>query len=410
MTSLQKEILSHSPFGKIYYRNMYQSQHRLGYSEPGNSKHYDVYVAKDIPADTREIVLIHEIGHIYYGHLDIDFTKEIENIQDLFQKHNKDFSLIQKYGGPFTFLNICMDLEVNSKALTLSNINEINCFGSLVTPDAFKLPVLLTFRDYYEPLIEKLDDAERNLNRVFGQTEVPRELKDIPFQSDNPEIQKALKQEGYEQKPKDNLEEWDLLGVLGSSTSQELPIVPNTSTTLRSFLCSILKTSQEFLQDSFKHYNRGTRKGEILYTSLRLRDKIVKKKLGVVIDVSTSMKIDSIMQALGTLKRNSFLDPKSLLVLCNDEVIASYSITKLPEDVKIGGSTDISKGVEFLAKEGFKDCCIYSDMHTDLDKILRVRQKYNLNLYTIIVRDQRSEELDNYLQENEKYLFVTNRH
>jgi len=159
-TPYQKKVMNYLGLAKVAYRNMWNKDHQLGYVSP--DKPFDkINIAKDFPdRDVKEIALLHECGHIYFNHTSVDTKKEIKSIRAIFKELNRDFLLIMQYGGPMSFLNIAMDFEVNSKLLTIANVKHINSFVKICTPEAYDIPVLDSFRDYYRPLIEKLPEGK----------------------------------------------------------------------------------------------------------------------------------------------------------------------------------------------------------------------------------------------------------
>lgn len=168
-TAKQKEILSIKKLCDVIYSDMWKAKRVLGYSYKG-LRHYGVRVARDLPKESRAAVLIHEVSHAYLGHLDnVDQKKELQDIKAIFDELNLPFSAIRVYGGPMSFLNICMDLEINSKILTLKNVNDLCRIASICTPEVYGVPTLDNFRDYYRPMIERLQGNGNGNSNALSQ-------------------------------------------------------------------------------------------------------------------------------------------------------------------------------------------------------------------------------------------------
>ena len=161
-TREQKRVMRYQGLSKVHYhKNMYSRNHELGYAKPG-SPYSEIHIAADVAEDVKRVTLLHEVGHIYFNHVNVNIKEELKEIKVLFEKNGMNFKKgIRRFGGPMTFLNYCMDLEVNSKLLTLANVKTMydNNF-KILTQKALDVPTYDTFRDYYEPLILKLKDQE----------------------------------------------------------------------------------------------------------------------------------------------------------------------------------------------------------------------------------------------------------
>ena len=65
-TNLQKKANRMLGMTKVKYRNMYNSEGNIGYTCNGRNC-YEINIAQDIESeDVKAVVLIHEVGHIYY--------------------------------------------------------------------------------------------------------------------------------------------------------------------------------------------------------------------------------------------------------------------------------------------------------------------------------------------------------
>lgn len=420
---------------------MWYSDHQLGYSSKGDRTHYDVNIASDYPdKEVQQIVLIHELAHCYYGHLTIDFNKEFKAVKELFKTLGKPYSMIRTYGGPLSFLNVCMDCEVNSKALTIANVKKMNSFFSLCTPEAYEIEVLDDFRDYYAPLIEKLPDNDKELEqfkkdlqkKLGGNgAEAPDWMKDLPGSStsDDSDIQKELNRESYNggnsKAQKDNVEEVEDLADLnadenfqetnskeaGSSHTlgKALTVVENSDKNIMKFLASIIKTDLEYQQDPMRHYIRGTRRNSegILYKSNRRKVQESKRKLDILIDCSGSMDSSTLLKALGSLKKSiSLVAPNSMIVTWDTYKCEEFPINRIPKSVRSGGGTDMAAGMEYLIKNGATDIVLYSDMGTSIPPMIELLKKHHVDMYTIAVNAYECEELNDFFKLNRNVLRV----
>lgn len=370
-TPYQKEILSCQTLGKIIYRKMWLSERKLGYGNKGTSEYYEVNIASDVPTlEIKDLILLHEVGHIYFHHLDIDITEEIKNIKYLFDKLNKPFSLIRKYGGPCRFINLAMDLEINSKVYTLKNLNTLNNFFSTFnscpfTIDHYNLELEDNFRDYYIPLIQRLEEdlEEENLDSQ----DVPFDLNPSSFEDSD--IQEEVEQEAYEFK--ESKEKEDMIGSMEEILEENLlQYKESPEISIYNFLSKILKKmTLEYQRDALKNYNRGTRKNEngILYSSKRRKVAKGKRKICFILDVSPSMNVIPILNALTSLRGLvTSAAPGSEVFTWDINLIQRFNLNEMPEEIKLGDGTNIAPALTWAKKEGFTDCILYSDFMTPL--------------------------------------------
>lgn len=182
-TKLQRKALRHLEMSKLIFRKMWKYEKQVGYCTRGR-RSYDINIASDTGnKDVEKSALAHEIGHVYYNHMDVDFYKELKDVKALAISQNRDFSRIMRFfGGPMAFLNVAMDLEINTKLLTHKNIKVIedNLGVSLVHRDKYDIEdnsSYDTFRDYYIPLFDfadKYKDQQEKFENMLSDT-----LKDL---------------------------------------------------------------------------------------------------------------------------------------------------------------------------------------------------------------------------------------
>lgn len=435
LTNTQKEAMRELGLCKVIRRNMWKSERQLGYTSPGR-RFYDINIANDTGnVEVEDITLLHEIGHCYFGHNDIDIAGELQLIKSMCEGEKLSFSAIMAYGGPMRFLNIAMDLEVNSKLLTRGNAKTMRDFGfEILTPQNQGLEVGDSYRSYYLPLIRliKLDKSKISSMKNATGDDLSNEA---PLTGDK-EIDDALMKEGYidgtarstnssnkveettVSKEKQDIEQGTSRnstggkpGASNATTDRiDIPVRQNTSKELEAFLKSIVHSSIEYSRDSMRLWNRGTRERSsgIIYNSYKQIPQKKRQKLGILVDISGSMNIESIKSAAQTLKNcANLLARDSSFVTWNTEKSEEFPLTDIPESIKTGGGTDMVKGINYLKDKGFTDIVVYSDFETNnLDTV----DPKGYNLYSIVVgsggMDYSEKSLKQYLSRNKKVIQV----
>lgn len=389
-TSYQKEVFIYSNLGLIHYETMWEEKRTLGYSGRGTSENYDVVIAADIKEEEiRDIVLLHEIGHIFFNHLDVDSNEELNAIKKIFKKLNKPFEWISFYGGPFSFLNLAMDLEVNSKLLTFNNVQKINKYLSkykshIYTVDYFDFEVMDNFRDYYIPLIQRLKEDTKKINTF---KDVPFDLNDI---KDSEIKEKAKNEEGIIPKSKEPIrgKGYSKEQIL-KEDKEDLNIIEESSENIKNFILNVLKkTSPEWKEDHFKIYNRNIRpnKDSIFYISKKRKLSSNTRKMCFLIDVSNSMDPSSLIEVLSTLNDLiTHIAPFSKIVTWNTNLEQEFNLNQKIQNLRIGGNTDMAAAVDYITSQGFTDCFIYSDLITHIGELEKSFKKSSINFYGLVI-------------------------
>lgn len=425
-TPTQKAALMYKKLGKVIYKNMWVDYHQLGYSNKGSNTKYNVVIAKDAPSkDVRDIVTLHEVGHIIYNHLDVNLKEEFLQIKALCDKYNKSYDLLSVYGGPKSFVNIAMDLEVNGKLLTLGNIKTMAAANFPVcTAEGYGVDFLDTFREYYEPLIEKMDsntepkenDLPLDIPSIFGEggggngNDSPSVLEEEVFGKhfEEPSTAKSIETEEDEnnasQISKLTNDKGNGIGTGDVGDDSNLTeVVFSTEKRIADFIRqAVRKPEKAYINDVIRLHNRGTRinKSNIMYSSKK-RNHTSKPKFCFILDVSGSMDVDPIMKALGTLDfffKDTSRD--SEIITWTTQLKERFSISNIPSNIDMGGGTDMAAAVEFAKKEGFTDCVLYSDFDTNL-KDLEEASK-GINVHSICVESYGYSE-HNHLKNSEFY-------
>ena len=486
LTRTQKKAMKELALCKVVRRKMWRTEKQLGYTNTSaNKRYYDINIANDTGSrEVEDIVLLHEIGHCYFGHNDLDIKEELLLVKSMCDGAGLPFSATLLYGGPMRFLNIAMDLEINSKLLTVGNIKAMKKFGfELCTPEGFQIETGESYRSYYMPLLEKArafmnnspsgsgdgeeeEDGDgggdgdkkndkgksgsgKNKGKGSGKKDdadgkIPGTRNDTgdDLSSDSPltgieEIDDALLKEGYiggDVKAKDKSNKSDTSTVkekekeieeaeegeanssgkkdIGNSsafTSTVIIEAENTPKEIEKFLRSIIGNSYDFSMDPMRLWNRGSRdrSSGVIYNSLKQAPQRKRKKLGILVDISGSMNITNIKAAAQSLKDCSkILDKGSMFVTWNTDLGQQFPIMSIPDQIKIGGGTDMVAGINYLVKQGFTDIVVYSDFET---YGLETVDPKGYRLYSIVVNDSSitgDKAFKAYIGKNKKALFL----
>lgn len=477
LTKTQKKAMKELALCKVVRRKMWRTEKQLGYTNTSaNKRYYDINIANDTGSrEVEDIVLLHEIGHCYFGHNDLDIKEELLLVKSMCDGEGIPFSSTLMYGGPMRFLNIAMDLEINSKLLTVGNIKAIKKFGfELCTPEGFGIEVGESYRSYYLPLLKKVkmmavsplgsgDKKDKNKNDGSGDeeenkgkgkgkgkegdtgTKIPGTRNDTgdDLSSDSPltgveEIDDALLKEGYiggDIKSRDKSNKSDVstvkereeeieraeggngtvhggkgIGKSGSTSSTITIEAENTPKEIEKFLRSIIGNSYDFLMDPMRLWNRGSRdrSSGVIYNSLKQAPQKKRKKLGILVDISGSMNILTIQNAAQSLKDCApVLDKGSRFVTWNTNLGQEFPITNIPDQIRVGGGTDMVAGIEYLVKQGFTDIVVYSDFET---ANLETVNPKGYRLYSIVVgglhTNSDAKIFNAYLSKNKKVLLL----
>ena len=457
LTRTQKKAMKELALCKVVRRKMWRTEKQLGYTNTSaNRRYYDINIANDTGSrEVEDIVLLHEIGHCYFGHNDLDIREELLLVKSMCDGAGLPFSATLLYGGPMRFLNIAMDLEINSKLLTVGNIKAMKKFGfELCTPEGFQIDTGESYRSYYMPLLEKAKafmdkmpsgsgegegeegdgdgDEEKDKGKSGGGKnkgkgngkgngagdKIPGIKNDTgdDLSSDSPltgieEIDDALLKEGYiggDIKAKDKSNKSDTSTVkekekeieeaeesnssknrdIGNSkafTSTITIEAENTPKEIEKFLRSIIGNAYDFLMDPMRLWNRGSRdrSSGVIYNSLKQAPQRKRKKLGILVDISGSMDISTIQNAAQSLKDCApVLDKGSKFVTWNTDLGQEFPILDIPEQIRVGGGTDMVAGINYLVKQGFTDIVVYSDFETSN---LETVDPKGYRLYSIVV-------------------------
>lgn len=442
----QNQLLDSLPMCKVIYRDMYKNNNpQLGYCSNGDLT-YDINLANDVPEkQIQNLVLVHELGHINLHHLElqkIDLVSELKYVRMLFKDANVEYSKIMKLGGPFTFLNVAMDFEVNTKFLTKDNIQYLNSKDiKLWHIDNYNdFEYHDNFREYYRDLIKYIDKSELNeksnngfsfgdiISDNIDENDLKSDQNSQSAESENnqssnqnsqltdseiQEIQDALAEEGYIDGNNQSYNENNIVGndSVSSYDSSNTNVEDNNAgkksslhstivavdgresllSELKKLILNIVKTKNSYMPDSIRLHNRQLRpNNKLLYSSKRLKHNKIKTKLGIMIDTSGSMQFDDIVKVIAELAKNATVLNSNTTVYFGDVVVSdSLSIKDIskPFHLNLGGGTNIPNCVlNGPLKDGYDNVIIYSDFESN-GSFVELKDKYpNVDFYSVCQR------------------------
>ena len=491
-TKNQIKAMNQMRMSKVVYRNMWKRDHVLGYTSKGK-RFYEINIADDISCDDcKSVILLHELGHQIYGHFDeVDLKKEMKDVKNIFESSGVPYYMIRKYGGPHSFINIAMDLYINSTFLTPRNCNILISNGfRICTIKDFGFEYQDNFRNYYSLMVDKLkkaiEEAEKNKKNFnkrkkedsekeeeeaeteeeetkdcddsiddsedcddsiddednendfsedpCNDEEILDEVKEFvdslmkdfidTVSSVDNEVDEDIQDEIYNESyiggnlcsEKDNvvsesdvesyIETQDLTegyksvkGLISQEIVDRAIVECDKDIAIDKFLSSIVNFGMSYELDSIRRHNTGTRKNDsnIMYSSIRRKNNVVKKKLGILIDCSCSMDSRSLVKVIKSLKDSMpNISQDSVVVAWDYDKKGEWKIKNIPDTMPEGYWTDISGGVDYLNMMNCDDIIIYSDMDTDMDPFINSLYNYRGNMYSIIVGVDRY----NYMKNN----------
>ena len=427
LTPLQHKAFRELGMSKVFNKPMFRTEpHTLGYTHRAR-RSYDITLADDLGDNkARAMVLLHEIAHIFFGHMDENTPQELKDIKKLVQGMNVNYTKCMLFfGGPLAFLNIAMDLECNTKLMTKENNYYLNAFlqkelgpdTKICTPDVYETVEMDTFRDYYEiqKLIEESgyeggnDKDDKNKNKSnSGSKNVEDEHDDIDSMPENQKDGGDAKDKSSNKAPN--------AGKGRSSNNIDIS-ESDPDKDIAAFLSKIVKTSVDYRQDAFRHYNRGTRRSKdgLLYNSLRRKTHSGSRILSIVTDVSGSIDTSQLATAVQSVKLAlKKLHPASELATCDTDICDVYPITKIPNKLKCGGGTDMAVGLQYFVDKHAQDIVLYSDLGTDMNTVNKiVDENPGINFYTIVtgrspnINDYADDEY-HFLERNKRVLLLKN--
>lgn len=353
-TEKQKSLFRTIRPTKVFV-DTFKSEAELAYARKGDEV-YEVHindkseVAKN--NDARRIAIVHEFGHIALGHC--DYT--IRELEEIVKSHApKEYKSVL---GEFTAMELCnyaMDFEVNAKYVSFSNYKVMRDAG---------FPIL----DYRSRGMSYHDDWIGYLDEMLNNQDlgclpiIPMDLGEMPAFSDSRQLGEgeSLEGEDTDDSPGDyhSLHSENLTDSDGGKVSKIIK-----------FLKEVYMDHKRVMRiDSMKSYNRGTRgRGKIVYTSHSKKIRNQNPRLLIVIDVSGSMVIEDVTNAIRAVRDiSNEMNYETEIVHWDTRLVKRYSINEIPEEkADFGGGTDIYKALEYAREGGFDKVVFYSDFYTD---------------------------------------------
>ena len=457
LTPIQHKIFRELGMSKVFNKPLFKATpSQLGYTYRAR-RSYDITIADDLgDSKVRAIVLLHEIAHIFLGHMDENIPQELKNVKTLIKGMGVNYTKCMLFfGGPMTFLNIAMDLECNTKILTPENIKYVDNFlekeseGKLCTPEKYETVEKDKFRDYYIPLVEyfKKHESEMKIsftnaadgdlgisvsdvmNGLEDDEEIKELLEESGYQGGNDKNDKDInksksssnvedeyedidslpengREEKYSQKKKNSNDSNKQAGRGRSCNNVDIS-TEDPDKEIANFLTRIVRNSLEYKHDSFRHYNRGTRRSKegVFYSSLKRKSHSNSRILSIVTDISGSINTSQLATAVQSVKLVfNKLHPSSELATCDTKICKVYPITNIPNVLNCGGGTDMAVGLKYFVDKNAQDIVLYSDLETDMYEMNKIIDNNpNINFYTIVTG--RSQNINDFTKD--EYYFLS---
>ena len=365
----------------------------IGYTfKDPKTKERNIYINREVVKDSVfGMILLHELSHNTYGHLDLDVDKEHGDLRDLAQKSYG----VDVKGYEHQIMNIAEDIEINTIELTFSNYVLLEKEVGILTHDTYPgaLPAK-PFRYYYDFILKdfkenppKYCDGSKNA-KFIDISELPEGLQEeikASAREITEEINETTKKEA---KISDDEEGSDKnLGEVfsnpdkgvgkGDSTTKGQKIVEIEKVNLKEFLEAFYINKPRTLLDSLKIYNRQSRgTTNLMYSSTKRKRGRVEDVLMIMLDVSSSMNrelLSSIMQYFKTIRYQ--YNPNSRIITWNTKLVEDLKFSQVDKEFQISGGTDLAKGARWVMNTYFPDKFIlisdYEDNMNSLNQVIK---------------------------------------
>lgn len=368
--------------------------------------------------DLYDFVLMHEIGHIIFGHselktaLDQELAEEkIKAVFSNLEKYFKSYSLpeIYQYFRSYLF-NMIRDFEVNSRLFTKEEFGFMEKGLSdyrgekteLCWPERYGFPVGLTDNEYLLLVLENPEKFFRNSIADSGDSGdgsgwlKPQDLKDFEKKVNDfiDKIKKEYEKQGSitrEQLEKQAEENDVNLRFTGDEDAEKITTqIADWSDykDLERKIYSLLQKKEQVLEkrDQLWNYNRGRYGTDVLVPKTRKIQKTRTPYLTVLLDISGSiaeMDVLGFCEVFKSLCRK--LSRKSRIVLWNTELARVFEDTDEIEP-ESGGGTDIGPGIGWCWENRKPDDLLFavSDCEDNLESWL---DRYKKKKYLVCWRD-----------------------
>lgn len=359
-----------------------------------------VSLNKDLDEKVSDIIKVHEYGHIYYEHIFVTWRDYEARLQEIFQKVHPNVGRLSPVG-MHKVMNICMDIQINSTLLTLSQNRYMTKQGmELCTAENYNVEARLDYTEYFEDVIKqmKIQKPEGQQGQCDISTgELPDVFIDTPSESkgtsdqfndlkgydkDDPLNDPFKKSEDSEDSDNcDNISDEDLedltnfrdSGFFGYGSKHEIPgYITYDEVDIDKALVDIVNELSDRtkgrVQDHVKLYNRRSRgNGPELYNSTKSFVRNERAKLAIIVDVSGSMKRTVVQKVLKTIRENSNLFHRnSKVVLWDTSKCDEFNITEIKDNIRLGGGTELSSAVKYCSENlGSNKILLITDFGTN---------------------------------------------
>lgn len=251
--------------------------------------------------------------------------------------------------------------------------------GNILEIPEYRLP-LSSVPEYYPYVLEYLKKNPKLDRNYSGEAKDATEVSI----SDLVKEYSERKEDGEKEKVSEKKERKG--ASLGSALSVEPIEDRDPIKEFELFLTLLIDSRKRFKPDSLKHYNRnsrGTRK--FMYSSVK---KVVKKgqiKLGILLDVSASIPVSIIGEAISSLNEViSLLDRESLVLAWDTEYQGSWDLYSIPSEMDCYGGTALSGGLLWFEERGFNTIVVFSDfVMTDTQTFYDISKRLKVHYYPI---------------------------
>lgn len=423
MQSLNESVVDFIP-DTLYIKRSYLKQipgKEIPDSEIGwamydrRSFNYIIFLnPKILHTEVGRIVFIHEMGHLYYEHVNNDYKLDEEFVLnryfELFPESKGVKTLSHK--GVRLIINMAMDAQINSSLLTREQIDHMKSNGyDIIDIESEGLPLGLDWKEYVDHFLNKAEEsydgsAASSSKGEQGQGEGQGsdssgfskwdsqsiDVGDLMDGKDKSEKQSIGNgdgtPDGEDGITEDNTKEGDKDDSTsrggsdrgsGTGGSQEIEII-NSSESLTKLIQQLFpkRSSMDYYIDSMRHHNRGSRSNPygILYSSVKRKRLTTRNDIVIIVDTSGSMRtelVQSIIDSIAQLPTDCKSE-NSKVLLVHSKCYAVYSI----KDIKgfhsmtiESGGTDLDEGVDYIIDSHLKcnRCLIISDMGTPIEPL-----------------------------------------
>lgn len=413
MTDIQKKLLHELYLTKVITHDDFTNI-ELGFATRGKQE-YEIHLNDTLDEKAKDIVLIHEAAHIKLGHCkDVWENNKLEWVRDKMRKKGLHLPLVYaptKHVLPnYSYLlNVAMDLEVNSKYLSFSDLAYMRDNNMpLFTPEVFGMDYLEDYSEYlvdilehcysmryiedYQDTIDSQEDCEHYVNVYdidpsggsLGNGKGENVLGEVLSESAKSEVDNVSASSDMEDES-GNIRSNGGLGGTTESIIQETPI--DDTERIKRFISSLFETKRVKNVDSMKLYNRGSRRNpdNIIYSSYSRKMKRDNIDLMFIIDVSGSMSTESINTALTSLEELfKQMNSLSTVVHWGNKFVQRYDVKEIGTVEKLRVTAGISYNcLDYAKEQGYKDVVIYSDFCDDGYYSFKDKAK-GLNVYSIV--------------------------